>query len=250
MKLEKHNLKEKFPELKICGAQMRKTISIIIPALDEEKNISSAIRNVLNVVEQYFDDYEIIVFDDYSKDLTGVIIDEFAKNNKKIKVVHNTKTMGFAYNYKKGIALAKNDYIAMIPGDNEISLKSIKDIFDKIGQADIIIPYTVNYNIRPLGRRIISKLFTFFMNLLFALKLKYYNGPVVHKKEVIKSIKINSDSFAFQAEILVKLLKLGYSYIEVEMVLNKRKYGKSKAVTLKNILGVLKTIFYLKFGKI
>ncbi len=153
--------------------------------------------------------------------------------------------MGFGYNYRRGVELANFDYISMVPGDDEISAHSIKEMYGLVGTADIIIPYTLNYQIRPLARRCLSFLFTKTLNLLFNLKLNYYNGPVIHKREIIRSIALFTNSFAFQAEALIKLIRAGHSYVQVGMLLSERRHGKSKALRLKNILGVLKTIIAL-----
>ena len=221
------------------------TLSIIIPAFNEEKNIESTVKNAISAAEGKFSDYEILLFDDCSQDNTGIIADKLERVNSRIKVIHNRKNEGFAYSYKKGVELAKNDYLAMVPGDDEISGESVAEIFNLVGKADIIIPYTVNRQIRSLSRQLISCFFTALVNFLFGLKLKYYNGPVVHKRELIQSIKIESKSFAFQAEALVQLIKRGCSFIEIGMYIKNRKYGKSKALRLNNILGVLKTIVEL-----
>ncbi len=135
----------------------------------------------------------------------------------------------------------------MIPGDNETEEKSIIDVFESIGKADIIIPYTANQNIRPLSRRIISIFFTTLMNILFfgKWKLNYFNSIVVHKKNLIKSISIKADNFAFQAEALVKLIKSGCSFIQLPIYIKPRTYGKSSAMKIKNLMGVAKTILVL-----
>ncbi|MBM3252761.1 MAG: glycosyltransferase family 2 protein [Candidatus Omnitrophica bacterium] len=226
---------------------MKPTISVIIPALNEEKNIESTVKNILSAINDNFSDYEIIIFDDSSSDATGDIAEEISAANKRIRVIHNEKTMGLGYNYRKGIELARFEYISMIPGDNEIAPVSIKDIYSAIGRADIIIPHTVNYYTRPMLRRFFSFLFTKTLNLLFNLRLNYYNGPVIHKKKLIKSVGLSTNSFAFQAEALVKLIKSGYSYIQIGMLLNERRYGRSKALHPKNIFGVVKTILVLFF---
>lgn len=218
------------------------TISIIIPAFNEEKNIESTVKNAISVAQGRFSEYEIFVFDDCSQDKTGIIVDELARSNNRIKVIHNKKNEGFAYNYKEGVELSNNDYIAMVPGDDEILAESISKIFNSVGKADIIIPYTINSQIRPLSRQIVSRSFIALMNLLFGLRLKYYNGPVIHKREVIKSISIKSKSFAFQAEALVKLIKKGHGFIEVGIYIGDKKYCKSKVSFFYDILGVLKTM--------
>lgn len=224
---------------------IKPSISVIVPALNEEKSLEPTVNNILSALNDSFSDYEIIIFDDASRDKTAEIADRLATEDGKIKAVHNEKTMGFGYNYRRGVELAKYDYVSMIPADNEISAGSIKDIYNAVGKADIIIPYTLNYKVRPLLRQCLSCIFTKALNFLFNLKLNYYNGPVIHKRNLITSVKLSTNSFAFQAEALVKLIKSGYSFVQVGMHLNERKYGKSKALRTKNILGALKTVIKL-----
>lgn len=224
---------------------MKPTLSVIIPALNEERNIASSIENVLSAIDDNFSDYEIIVFDDNSSDKTRDIAEKLTAKNKKIQLIHNEKTIGFGYNYRKGVELARFEYVSMIPGDDEISVDSINEMYRAIGKADIVIPYTLNYRSRPLLRRFISFIFTKTLNFIFNLRLNYYNGPVIHRRELIRSVTLSTNSFAFQAEALVKLIKSGHSYIQVGMLLKERRYGRSKAFRIKNILGVLKTVIKL-----
>ena len=224
---------------------MKPSLSVIIPAFNEENNIALTIENVLKAVSDRFSEYEIIVFNDCSRDSTGAIAQSASGRNRNIKVVHNKQNRGFGYNYRTGVALARYEYISMIPGDNEISVQSICDLYDAVGSADIIIPYTINTLIRPVVRRLVSRAFTTMLNLLFHLKLRYYNGPVIHKKALIQSVDLSTDSFAFQAEALITLLKKNYSYREIGMMLNIRRHGTSKAFRSKNIYGVLKTVLKL-----
>lgn len=224
---------------------MKLTISVIIPALNEENNIKSTVETVLYAIDGKFEDFEIIIFDDASTDNTLLKANELAGKYKEIKVIHNEKTMGLGYNYRKGVEIAKNEYVMMIPGDNEIEKESIKNMIDSIGKADIIASYSVNYWTRPKSRQIISKTFTKFINVLFCLNLKYYNGISIHKRELLNSIKITTCGFAYHSEILVRLIKSSKSYIELGIYLKQREYGKSKAFSFKNIISVLKTIIKL-----
>ena len=214
---------------------MKPTISVIVPALNEEDNIEPAVNEVISALDGRFSDYELLVFDDGSTDNTGAIIDRLAANDKNVRAIHNENNMGLGYSYKKGVQLAKNDYIVMFPGDNQILKDSMTRIFDMIGRADIVIPYIENYRVRPLSRQLISKSFTTVMNLLFRLNLHYYNGTVIHKREIIQPMPIDTDGFAYQAEILTKLIKSGHGYVEVGVPICERACGFSKAFYLKNI---------------
>ncbi len=218
---------------------MKPTISVLIPALNEEDNIEPTVNEVLSAVNERFSSYEILILNDGSTDNTGTIADKLAANDQNIKVIHHKINMGLGYNYKNGVQLAKNDYVVLIPGDNQIPKIYMTKMFDLIGKADIIIPYMENLWVRSLPRRFISWCFTMLMNLLFGLNLNYYNGTVVHKKALVEPIPRYSNGFAYQAELLTKLVKSGHSYIEVAVPIRERSHGFSKAFYPKNIVSVL-----------
>ncbi|MFH1867507.1 MAG: glycosyltransferase family 2 protein [Candidatus Omnitrophota bacterium] len=222
---------------------MKPSISIIVPALNEEKNLRPTVETILSAVNNSFSKFEIIIFDDNSSDFTLLIAEELRDSNKNIKVVHNDETMGFGYNFKKGVELAQNDYITIFPGDNDLYESSIIDIVKLIGSADCIISYTTNIPCdRPLWRRIISRCFTMTLNTIFGLGLRYYNGVVIHRADIIKDLTLTTYGFAFQAEALIKILKSGHSFTEVGIELKGRKYGTTKAFNIKNAISVLKTV--------
>ncbi|MEW6040630.1 MAG: glycosyltransferase family 2 protein [Elusimicrobiota bacterium] len=224
---------------------MSHSITAIIPALNEEKNLEGAVNIFKKAALDNSMEYEIIIFNDASSDKTGEIANQLASSDKNIYVIHNEKRMGLGYNYFKGLELAKKEYVIMVPGDNEIEEDSIREIVFSAGKSDIIIPYTENMEIRPLPRRLTSRLFTALINLLFGLKIKYFNGPVLHKTELVKKVRISEMSFAYQAEILVKMIKSNRSYLEVPMRIKPREYGKSNAISLGNFIAVGKTILNL-----
>jgi len=232
---------------------MEKSLTIIIPAYDEEKNLEAAVKSVVEVVELRFSDYEILIFDDASHDKTGEIADYLAEKNPLVEVIHNEKNMNLGYNYRKGVELAQKKFILMVPGDNEIAKQTIADVLDCAGQADIIIPYTINPEIRSFFRRFLSQSYTGLINFLFGLNLRYYNGIVLHRAEILKKYKIRTNSFTYQTEILVNLVKRGVSFKEIPMtILSSKK--KSAALRWKNIktviLGIIKLFFQVRFKKI
>jgi len=89
-------------------------LSIIIPAYNAEKTIAFAIDSVLN---QNYDDYELIVVDDGSVDNTPQIIDEYAAANSKIRPVHR-ENGGQAVARGHGLSLASGQWVLFLDSDD------------------------------------------------------------------------------------------------------------------------------------
>jgi hypothetical protein len=144
-----------------------------------------------------------------------------------------------------GVDNARFGYTVMIGGDNEQAEASIKKVIERAGRKDIIISYPANMEIRPLMRRVISWTFTFLMNFISGLHLRYFNGMCVHRVDLLRQVKDRNDSFAYMAEILAKLVRAGHSYEEVPLMLQKRAGGKSAAFKRDNVISVCKTLLKL-----
>ena len=219
-------------------------LSVIIPAYNEEKNIRPTVEGLVSVFKnKIFNNYEILIFNDKSTDKTGEIADKLAREHKEVRVIHNPINRGFGYNYKKGVELAQGKYVLMIPGDDETDLGSIDSLLNSIGKADLILSYTVNMEVRKLFRRIVSGIFVKFLNAMFGLRLKYYNGICIHRTDLARKSVPTTFGFAFAAEMTIKLLKSGFSFVEVPIRI--KPTDKSSAFKAKNIISVIKTIISL-----
>lgn len=220
-------------------------ISIVVPALNEEKNLEAAVRGLCSFLdkESFLTDYEILIFDDGSKDRTGELADKLGRENSRIRVIHNSRNMGLGYNLRKGTELATGEYVSWFPADNENTPQSLIDALKHTGEADIIIAYTSNMEVRSFKRRIISTVYTFINNFIFGLNVRYFNGTPVYKRSLLLKVPSWSNSFAFAVEIIVPLLKSGATYIEVPVEI--KATSKTSALKFKRILQVVKAIFSL-----
>ncbi|MBI4039345.1 glycosyltransferase family 2 protein [Candidatus Daviesbacteria bacterium] len=227
----------------------RKRLSIMVPALNEQGNLAATIKEILAGLKgSPIADYEIIIFDDGSTDGTGRIADKLARQNKKIRVVHNRPNRGIGYCYHKGVKMAKFEYYLYIPGDNQYPAKAFRDSLNLIGKADIVIPFVTNMQIRPISRRLVSYLFTEILNFLFNLKITYYNSAVIHQSRILKLMPLDLTSrFSYQALILVRLVKGGASYIEFGYKMYERRSGVTTAFRLDSIANVVRSLLSLFF---
>jgi dolichol-phosphate mannosyltransferase len=217
------------------------TLSVVMPALNEEAHLAAAVDEVSRVVEGRFSDWEILIFDDGSTDSTGAIADRLAETNPRLRVTHNPSPKNLGGVYKQGVALARFEYLIMVPGDNENPGSTLIAALDAVGRADIVLPYPVASK-RSLARNAISRGYVELMNRLFDLSVRYYNGTVIHRTENVRSIEIVTDSFAYQTEALVKLLRKGKTFVEVPFTIERAASKESKAFRLKNIYGVLASL--------
>lgn len=89
-------------------------ISIVVPVFNVEKYLTKCIESILN---QDYENFELILVDDGSTDQSSLICDKYAKNDKRIKVIHNLNS-GVSHARNAGINTSSGRYICFIDGDD------------------------------------------------------------------------------------------------------------------------------------
>ena len=220
-----------------------RSLSIIIPAYCEAENILATLENVTRAIEPLQLTHEILVIDEGSTDGTGELVTASLSRFANVRLLANERNMGFGWSYRRGVEAAALEHIVMVHGDNAWGADTLREFFSHVGEADIIIGYTRQmWRSRTWRRTAISKTFTFFVNLITQRWLTYYNGLQIHQASVLKSLRIESRGYGFQAEVLVKALRRTRTYREIAMDLTERRAGASQAFRLKNVVDVVRTL--------
>jgi len=133
--------------------RFRDMITVVMPAYNAEKYIAEAIESILN---QTFQDFEFIIVNDGSTDNTLKIIQQYAPQDRRIRIVQ-IDHVGTGAAKNAGVEVAKSDWIAMMDAD-DISLpqRLEKQVQAAQKYPDVVVWGVKGYNINCAGN-IISK---------------------------------------------------------------------------------------------
>ncbi len=223
------------------------SLSVIMPALNEEDNIEDSIESTLKAIDKYNINGEIIIVNDGSTDKTSEIVNKIVQKNKRLKIINHKKPMGIGYSFFEGVKNSIKDIVVMIPGDNENIPEGTLVFFNLLEEVDIVIPFIHNVEVRYKGRRIISSIYRFIINMSFGTNLNYTNGTVFYRRCILDDIKLHSFGFFYQTELLIKLIRKGYLFSEVPNFLSLRNNGQSKATALFSLIRLTKNYLKLFF---
>ena len=112
-------------------------ISIIVPIYNVQQYLKKCIDSI---IEQTFNDFELILVNDGSTDKSGIICDEYKKIDNRIKVIHK-ENGGLSSARNAGIDIAKGKYIGFVDSDDYISKFMFQKLYENIIEynADISI---------------------------------------------------------------------------------------------------------------
>lgn len=110
----------------------QKLVSIIVPVYGVEKFISKCLDSLLS---QTYSELEIVLVDDGSKDNSGKICDEYAKKDKRIKVIHK-ENGGVMSAWTEGVKASTGEYIAFSDPDDTMSEHAISKFMNALTEND------------------------------------------------------------------------------------------------------------------
>lgn len=224
----------------------RPSITIAIPAYNEEENIALVLKDTLKKLPKYFKDYEVILVDDGSTDKTGKIADKIAAKNKHLRVVHQ-KNGGYSSAMFAGIKAAKKDYVAYMPADGQFMVDDMRHCFvEGIGKADLILGYRGGRQDYATRRVIFS--YGYLLLLMFLFDIKYMDVGWVNiwKTKKVQKLKLTCSKGIFiLTEILVRFKKKGYIITESPSYYHPRLGGEVKNAKLKVVWKTFASAFKL-----
>ncbi|MEK9201154.1 MAG: glycosyltransferase [Patescibacteria group bacterium] len=226
---------------------MVKSLSVVIPAYNEEKNIATCLENVYSVLkDQGALDWEIIVVNDGSKDQTGTVAKSYLKKIPNLKIVENRPNRGYGGSLKRGFQTAKKDFIVMAHSDNQFDFNQLHDLIAKQEetQADIVS------GIRPSGGHdpIHRLFFRWGWNTLIRALFGYLATDVdcgfkLFSRDVLKRVSLPSDGAMVDTQLFAGARARGIRIAEIEVKHLPRTAGSSTGGNPKVILKALMELF-------
>ena len=218
----------------------RENISIVTASLNEAGNIKIWLDQVFRTVELYNlnNINEIVIVDDGSTDGTVEIIEDYSKENNRIKInlVKRHKKMGTLDAQIAGANKAENPYIIVMDCDLQHPVEYIKDFVDKFNQGYSVIigsRYIVgSKNNWEYSREVISKIATGIAHSMFPFTAKIkdpLSGYFMCRRDMLSSLKPYKSMYKPLLYLLIFNNK-NRNIREIPIEMRSRKSGESKIV--------------------
>jgi glycosyltransferase involved in cell wall biosynthesis len=223
-------------------------LSVIVPCYNERATVAELLRRVREVPI----DKEIVVIDDQSTDGSRDIVAKLALEWPEIRHFVQSVNQGKGAAIRRGIDEARGDIVLIQDADLEYDPddypKLIQPILD--GHADAVFGSRFEgypRRVMLFWHRMGNTFLTFLSNATTNLDLTDMETCYkVFRREVIQSIKLNSNRFGIEPEITAKLAKRGYRIFEVPIAYYGRDYWEGKKINWKDGFSALWTI--LRYG--
>ncbi|PIU41742.1 MAG: glycosyl transferase [Candidatus Omnitrophica bacterium CG07_land_8_20_14_0_80_42_15] len=213
-------------------------ISVVVPVYNEVNTIEEIISRVQAVNVGL--EKEIIIVDDNSTDGTRERLTNMTREKKNVKVFCHDRNLGKGAALRTGFEFAARDITIIQDADLEYDPEEYPNLLKTIldDKADVVYGSRFlrkTYKTFPFwhyaGNKFLTALFNFFNNRDLTDMETCYK---VFKKEILRSITLKSNRFAFEPEFSTKVARKGFRICEVPIKYNKRSYSEGKKFNWKD----------------
>jgi glycosyltransferase involved in cell wall biosynthesis len=216
------------------------SISVLIPLLNEEKNIPELYERLKKVLLS-FNDHEIIFIDDGSTDTTFKVLRELNEKDSSIKIIRFRRNFGQTAALSAGFDQALGDVIITIDGDLQNEPEDIPRLLEKMNDGyDIVCGWRADRNDPFLSKKIPSRISNWLAFRLTGINI-HDNGCTLKafKSDVIKNIRLYGELHRY---IPAVASWMGISITEIPVQHHSRVHGASKYTVSRLFRGLLDLI--------
>ncbi|MBR3633360.1 MAG: glycosyltransferase family 2 protein [Bacteroidaceae bacterium] len=229
------------------------TLTIIIPAYNEERNLASVLDSVMQVELPYGADKEIIVVDDGSADDTVGRIQSFIAANPqaRINLIRHTSNQGKGAAIRTALPAVSGEYVIIQDADGELDPRDFAKMLSKMVDEDLPVVYGSRFLIA--GGRLGSRFFYYGNRILSALANVLYGQHLtdeatcykLFRTSLLRSLTLRCRGFEFCPEVTAKIARCGIKIQEVPINYYPRTREQGKKVRLRD--GIIAVWCLLKY---
>jgi glycosyltransferase involved in cell wall biosynthesis len=222
------------------------SISAFFPVYNDWGTIPSMVLLVNSVLEKVASDYEIILVDDGSKPMTKKVLEELAKKMDKVRIITHEKNKGYGGALKSGFYNAKYELVFYTDGDAQYDPLELPLLLEKFSDdTDIVNGYKISRS-DPVYRKIIGRMYHYITRMMFGFKIRDVDCDFrLIRKSVFDDLKLEYNSGVVCVEMVARMTKKNFRFVEVPVHHYYRVSGKSEFFNFKRIFRVAKNLIKL-----
>jgi putative flippase GtrA len=220
-----------------------RSLSVILPAYNEEALIKDTIVTVMSTLVTWMQDFEVIVVNDGSKDRTGQIVAHLATYDRRIRLINHPVNKGYGAALVTGFESVTKELAFFMDSDGQFDIRDLARFFPLIETRGAVLGYRTHRQDTWM-RKLNAWGWKMLVSFIFDVRVRDIDCAFkLFRSEFFRTNRLETRGAMINAEILYKLGRAGYTYVEVGVQHLPRKAGKATGAKLSVILRALREMF-------
>jgi len=218
------------------------SLSIFFPAYNDALSLPGLVRKTFAVLEQWVEDYEVIVVNDGSQDNTGEVLEglriEFAP---RMRVVTHAQNRGYGGALRTGFESATREFVFYTDGDSQYDVEELPRLLELVSPSTGLVNGYKLERHDPAHRIWIGMIYNLCARLMFRIRIRDIDCDYrLIRRALLESLNLTCTSGTICVELVRKLELSGCEVKEIGVHHYPRLYGRSQFFRLPS----LATTFY------
>ena len=220
------------------------SITIVFPMYNEEayaRRAVEAARSALTAAG--ITDWEIVIVDDASTDGTPALAEAMAREDSRVRVVHNPVNRRLGGALRAGYAAATKDLVFYTDADLPVDLEELPRAVRLLEyqQADVVAAYRFDRTSEGLVRALYTLCYNHLVRTLFGLRVRDVNFAFkLFRRSILEKFTLTSEGSFIDAEFLLRARKAGCVIIQIGLDYFPRTRGTSTLASVPVIFAILR----------
>jgi glycosyltransferase involved in cell wall biosynthesis len=202
----------------LANERTEHSVSVVLPAYNEEALIERTVRRVADVMRRLVDDYEIVVVNDGSRDRTREILVRLiaTKPQLHLRMISHGRNQGYGAALASGFDAARSDLILLLDADGQFDVTEVIHLLAAMDDhTDLVIGFRAKRADPPL-RLLNAWGWKHLVNSLFGYTARDIDCAFkLFRRGVWRSLHVESRGATFSAELLIRARRAGFRVAEL-----------------------------------
>lgn len=210
-------------------------MSICMPCYNEAQVLGEVLTGALAVLPEFLDEFEIVIVDDGSQDQTSSVVETFAEQDDRVRLVRHKVNRGYGASVATGLRAAKGDLVFFTDGDGQFNLLDLPQLLIELESHDVVVGYRYDRADHAL-RKFNAYGWKMVIRTLMGLQIRDLDCAFkVFPRRVIDKLQLDAEGACISAEIMCQCTRGGVTIAEVPVNHYPRSLGKATGANLQVI---------------
>jgi glycosyltransferase involved in cell wall biosynthesis len=220
-------------------------ISITIPVYNEAKNLPILYSRLREVLEGLREPWEVVLVNDGSADGSAAVLDDLARQDERVKVLHFRRNFGQTAAMMAGVDYARGEVIIAMDADMQNDPGDIPRLLEKLAEGyDVVSGWRKERQDDAVKRNFLSRVANKLISVISGVHLHDYGCSLkAYRRSVIKGVKLYGEMHRF---IPIYASWTGARITEIPVAHHARQFGSSN-YGVERVLKVVLDLVVVKF---